>query len=108
MRQDLAALRKWGCVETCETCLDRSSTAAYLRQGKVHIHALRDIAAGEGLSYCLGIVLEEPYTPALRVLWACRCGSSACTETLLQPKAEANPAPAKKKGAFKRKKAAAK
>jgi len=76
--------------------------------GKVHIHALRDIAAGEGLSYCFGIVLDEPYTPALRVLWACRCGSSACTETLLQPKAEANPAPAKKKGAVKRKKAAAK
>jgi len=53
---------------------------------RVHIHALRDIAAGEELSYNYGIVLAEAHTPALKKLWACHCGSARCTGTLLQPK----------------------
>ena len=95
------------CRPNCEA-VQQENAKGKVAKDKVHIHALRDIAAGEELSYCYGIVLDEPYTAALKTLWACRCGSSACTGTLLQPKAKAKPAPAKKKGAVKRKKAAAK
>ena len=53
---------------------------------KVYIEAIRDIKAGEELSYNYGIVLDEPHTSALKKLWACHCGSPKCTGTMLQPK----------------------
>lgn len=56
------------------------------RRDKIVINALRDIAAGEELTYNYGIVLDEPHTAKLKKLWACRCGSKKCTGTMLQPK----------------------
>jgi uncharacterized protein len=53
---------------------------------RVFIDARRAIKAGEELTYNYGIVLDEPHTPALKKLWACRCGSKKCTGTMLQPK----------------------
>jgi hypothetical protein len=31
-------------------------------------------------------VLDEPHTPKMKKIWACRCGAPRCTGTLLQPK----------------------
>ena len=56
------------------------------RKDRIVIDALRDIAAGEELTYNYGIVLEEAHTAKLKKLWACHCGSSKCTGTMLQPK----------------------
>ena len=53
---------------------------------RIEIKALRDIKAGEELSYNYGIRLGERHTPKLKKLWACLCGSPKCTGTMLQPK----------------------
>jgi SET domain-containing protein len=52
----------------------------------VFIEAMRAIEKGEELTYNYGIVLGEAHTARLKKLWACRCGSSKCTGTMLQPK----------------------
>jgi hypothetical protein len=56
------------------------------RRDRVMIETIRPIEAGEEISYDYGIVLEERYTPALKKIWQCRCGSPKCTGTLLKPK----------------------
>lgn len=53
---------------------------------RIEIKAIRDITAGEELSYNYGIRLTERHTPKLKKLWACLCGSPKCTGTMLQPK----------------------
>jgi SET domain-containing protein len=53
---------------------------------RIEIKALRDIKAGEELSYNYGIRLGERHTPKLKKLWACLCGSPKCSGTMLQPK----------------------
>jgi len=71
---------------------DPNCEATWLEDGKkkrkdrIYIEALRDIAAGEELTYNYGIVLHEPHTARLKKLWACRCGAKNCTGTMLQPK----------------------
>jgi SET domain-containing protein len=56
------------------------------RRDKVEIESLRDIRAGEELTYDYGITLAEPHTARLKQLWACRCGAPNCTGTMLKPK----------------------
>lgn len=73
------------CAPSCEAVLEENSNGKS-HKDKVYIEAIRDIAAGEELSYNYGIVLDEPHTPALKKLWGCRCGSPKCTGTMLQPK----------------------
>ena len=90
------------CAPNCEA-IQEENAKGKKHKDKVYIHALRDIAAGEELSYNYGIVLDEPYTPALKKLWECRCGSAKCTGTMLQPKDEPKPRkPAAKKPAGKK------
>ena len=59
---------------------------AYEDDGRVYIHALRDIDAGEELNYNYALVYDERHTPALKRLFACRCGAPSCTGTMLAPK----------------------
>lgn len=54
--------------------------------GRVFIHALRDIARGEELNYDYGLTLEERHTPALKRAYACLCGMPSCRGTLLAAK----------------------
>ncbi|WP_297800656.1 SET domain-containing protein-lysine N-methyltransferase [Arenimonas sp. GDDSR-1] len=56
------------------------------RKDRIEIKAIRNIKAGEELSYNYGIRLVERHTPKLKKLWACLCGSPKCTGTMLQPK----------------------
>ena len=62
---------------------------AYEEDGRVYIHALRDIDAGEELNYNYALIYDERHTPALKRLFACRCGTPACTGTMLAPKKRA-------------------
>ncbi len=54
--------------------------------GRVFIRALRNIHAGEELSYDYGLVIDERYTPALKKRFECRCGARNCRGTMLAPK----------------------
>ena len=59
---------------------------AYEEDGRVFIHALRDIEPGEELSYNYALVYEERHTPAIKKAFACRCGAANCTGVMLAPK----------------------
>jgi SET domain-containing protein len=59
---------------------------AYEDNGRVYIHALRDIDPGEELNYNYALIYDERHTPALKRLFACRCGTPGCTGTMLAPK----------------------
>ncbi|MEJ7686384.1 MAG: SET domain-containing protein-lysine N-methyltransferase [Variovorax sp.] len=55
-------------------------------EGRVFVKALRNIAAGEELAYDYGLIIDEPYTKALKAEFPCWCGSENCRGTLLAPK----------------------
>lgn len=65
------------CAPNCEAEVDG---------GRVFIRALRNIAVGEELFYDYGLVIDEPYTKALKAQYPCWCGAAACRGTLLAPK----------------------
>ncbi|MCD6673883.1 MAG: SET domain-containing protein-lysine N-methyltransferase [Burkholderiaceae bacterium] len=73
------------CDPNCEAVLLESSNGDS-RRDRVYLEAIRDIARGEELTYNYGIVLDVPHTPAMKRIWACRCGAPNCTGTILQPK----------------------
>lgn len=66
------------CAPNCE--------AEETEDGRVFIHALRDIAAGEELFFDYGLVVDLPYTRKLKAEYACHCGSPDCRGTMLAPK----------------------
>ena len=53
------------------------------KDGRVFIHALRDIEAGEELFYDYGLVIEGRQTKALKEQFACHCGAKKCRGTML-------------------------
>jgi hypothetical protein len=57
-------------------------------KGRIYVKALRNIAAGEELSYDYGLVIDEPYTPELLADFPCWCGTPNCRGTLLSPQDE--------------------
>ena len=59
--------------------------------GRIFITALRNIAAGEELSYDYGLMLEARYTKKLKAEYPCYCGAATCRGTLLAPKRGWNP-----------------
>jgi SET domain-containing protein len=67
---------------------------AYEENGRVFIHALRPIEAGEELNYNYALIYDERHTPALKRLFACRCGTPGCSGTMLAPKRRARKAAA--------------
>jgi SET domain-containing protein len=73
------------CDPNCESVTEENDKGKS-HKDKVFIEAIRNIKPGEELTYNYGIVLEERYTPKLKKVWECRCGSKNCTGTMLQPK----------------------
>lgn len=61
------------CDPNCETEEDED--------GRVFITALRNIRAGEELTYDYNLVLDEPLTGALRERYRCLCGTDECRGT---------------------------
>ncbi|NLA68929.1 MAG: SET domain-containing protein [Gammaproteobacteria bacterium] len=73
------------CDPNCEAVVEEDDKGRP-HKDKVFIEAIRDIRAGEELTYNYGIVHDERHTPKLKKLWGCRCGAANCTGTMLQPK----------------------
>ncbi|GAP66664.1 SET domain-containing protein [Mizugakiibacter sediminis] len=74
-----------GCDPNCQAFVEEAEDGNP-RHDRVVIEALRDIRAGEELTYDYGITLEVRQTPRLKALWACRCGARNCAGTMLKPK----------------------
>ncbi len=50
---------------------------------RVFIHALVDIAPGSELFIDYALAIDGEPTDEIRLLYACRCGSAACRQTML-------------------------
>jgi SET domain-containing protein len=73
------------CAPNCRALLE-DNTDGNPRHDRVVIESLRPLRSGEELTYDYGIVLEERLTSRLKAIWACRCGASRCSGTMLKPK----------------------
>jgi SET domain-containing protein len=65
-------------------------------EGRVFIHALRDIEPDEELNYDYGLVIEGRITKKLKKEYECRCGAKKCRGTMLALKKEKKAKKAKK------------
>lgn len=65
------------CAPNCE---------AREKNGRVFIHAKRNIKAGEELFYDYGLVLDEDYTDQTRIDYQCLCGAKRCRGMMLADK----------------------
>ncbi len=84
-RGNIARWINHSCAPNCQAQIEEHA-GDDRRRDRIEILALRDIAEGEELTYDYGIRLDVPHTARLKKLWACRCGSAACTGTMLKPK----------------------
>ncbi|MBI0326790.1 SET domain-containing protein [Burkholderia plantarii] len=66
--------------------------------GRVFIHALRDVEAGEELFYDYGLVIDAKLTKQLKRDYACHCGASTCRGTMLAVSGESDRKKKKKDG----------
>lgn len=77
------------CAPNCAACVIETETDDP-RLDRVVIESLREIEAGEELTYDYGIVLEQRHTAKMKKLWQCLCGAPDCTGTMLRPKPRAS------------------
>lgn len=84
-------LSRWinnGCDPNCEALVTEDPGKDPTKD-RVFIEALRDIRAGEELTYDYGITWDKEITEVEKVLWACRCGAANCKGTMLTRSEEA-------------------
>ncbi len=82
-----------GCDPNCET---------EVVDGRVFVKTLRPIEPGEELFYDYRLIIDEPYTSALKKQFTCRCGAQTCRGTMLAPKRERRKATGSKKTGSKK------
>jgi len=85
VKGNVARWINYSCEPNCEAVLYEADDGNP-KDDRVFIEAIRDIRAGEELTYDYGIVLDERHTPRLKKIWACRCGADSCTGTMLKSK----------------------
>jgi uncharacterized protein len=62
------------CAPNCEAIED---------QGRIFIHTLRAIGAGEELFIEYLLVIDDPANEEVRAQYACRCAASGCRQSML-------------------------
>ena len=72
-----------GCAPNCTSICEEDDSGRPERE-KVFIDAVRNIKAGEELTYSYFITLEETHTRRLQKIWKCLCGTAKCTGTMLE------------------------
>ena len=77
VRGNAARWMNHSCAPNCE---------ARENDGRVFIHAKRNLKAGEELFYDYGLVLDEPYTEQTRRDYLCLCGAKKCRGMMLAEK----------------------
>jgi len=75
------------CNPSCEPLVYVNKNGDEIKD-RLWIESLRDIAAGEELSFNYGITLGQRHTARMKKIWACRCGCSNCTGTLLKDRSK--------------------
>jgi uncharacterized protein len=73
------------CKPNCQAVIEENEDGDR-RKDRILIETIRSIKAGDELTYDYGIDIGERLTPALKKLWACRCGARGCIGTMLKPK----------------------
>ena len=73
------------CTPNCEPVLWENKDGDRSRD-RIFIQTTQAVRAGQELTYNYGIELSVPHTARMKKIWACRCGTTACTGTLLNPK----------------------
>jgi hypothetical protein len=63
--------------------------------GRIFIHAIHEICAGDELNYSYPLVYDGRHTAAIKRAFACHCGTPSCSGTMLEPKKRAKRKPAK-------------
>ena len=66
------------CEPNCEAVEDDD--------GRIWIHALKNIGKGKELLYDYHFILDEPHTPAAKRRYPCLCGARTCRGTILAKK----------------------
>ena len=74
-----------GCAPNCSSLCEEADDGKPEHE-RVYIDAIRDIKAGDELTYSYFITLEEPHTKRLQKIWKCLCGAKKCTGTMLEMK----------------------
>jgi uncharacterized protein len=64
---------------------DPNCEAIEEEDGRVFIHALRDLAPGEELFYDYQLEVDEPRTKEVEMESECFCGAKNCRGTMLEP-----------------------
>jgi len=62
------------CAPNCDVVVE---------DARLWVETLRDVAAGEELTYDYAFVLPERHTPAAKRRYPCACGAAACRGTIL-------------------------
>jgi uncharacterized protein len=73
------------CQPNCRAVVEENQEGKR-RLDRVLIESLREIRAGEELTYDYGINLGERLTPRLKRIWQCHCGHADCLGTMLKPR----------------------
>ena len=74
---NVARFLNHSCEPNCDVVVD---------DGRLWIETIRDVAAGEELTYEYGLVLPERHTPAAKRRFPCACGAATCRGTMLATK----------------------
>lgn len=74
------------CVPNCEASI-HEHPGGDRKLDRIFIETIREVQPGEELTYDYGIKLECRQTARLKQLWACCCGSTDCTGTMLKTRA---------------------
>ena len=86
-RSNAARWINHGCKPNCESETEEDDSGRPEKE-RVFIHALRNITAGDELTYDYLITLDEPHTRRMKKIWQCRCGAKICKGTMLTDKTD--------------------